>query len=70
MCALCISVVSAEEADALMSEDEVGPPPARPICFSVHVRPQMSTMMFTQMRTMTLVPHEPRWLPTECSRKS
>ena len=30
----------------------------------------MSFIISTQMRTMTLVPHEPRWLPTGCSGKS
>jgi hypothetical protein len=26
-------------------------------------------MTSTQMRIMTLIPHEPRWLPTGCSGK-
>jgi hypothetical protein len=46
----------------------VGCTPSLPICFSA--RSRMSSMMFTRMRTMTLVPHEPRWLPTGCSGKS
>jgi hypothetical protein len=34
------------------------------------VRLRTSSTMSTQMRTMTLVPHEPRWLPTGCSGNS
>jgi hypothetical protein len=34
------------------------------------VRLRTSSTMSTQMRTMTLVPHEPRWLPRGCSGNS
>jgi hypothetical protein len=61
--------LTAGEADALQGVDGgVGCTPSLPICFSAQSR--TSSMMSTQMRTMTLVPHEPRWLPTGCSGKS
>jgi hypothetical protein len=60
--------LTAEEADPLQGVDGGGLHPESSDLFLTQFR--TNSMMSTQMRTMTLVPHEHRWLPTGCSGKS
>jgi hypothetical protein len=66
---VCADGLTAEEADALLSVDGGGLPPESSDLFLSAISDESFTMS-TQMRVMTPVPHEPRWLPTGCSGKS
>jgi hypothetical protein len=61
--------LTAEEAEALLDADGGGLPPESSDSFLSAISDEFYDV-YSDAYSVTLVPHEPRWLPTGCSGNS